>query len=182
MPPYRCRVTTTVPASTVHVQDTTAAPAPAPAPIAAVPTTEGTGAAAVAWVRIVRRVGTTGLTGPGVVALGVLLTTLGVSVDLVGEPALDLGTGMAVVLFAIVGPAVIRYGSLLTAAVLPPLFVGAAAGALARLGGQNSGSREVVLDVGTTLALSAPLVFGATAVGLLVTLVRVGRTVVQRRS
>jgi len=171
-------VTTTVPDSTVLVQDTTAAPAP----VAAVPAAEGTPAAQVAWLRLVRRIGTTDLSGPGVVALGVLLASVGVSVDLVGEPALGMGTGIAVVLFAIVGPAVVRYGSLLTAAVLPPLFVGAAAGGLARLGGQNSGSREVVLDVGTTLALSAPLVFGATAVGLLVTLVRVGRTVVQRRS
>ena len=114
-----------------------------------------------------RRIGTTDLSGPGVVALGVLLASVGVSVDLVGQPALGMGTGIAVVLFAIVGPAVVRYGSLLTAAVLPPLFVAAAAGALARLGGQNSSSREVALDVGTTLALSAPLVFGATAVGLL---------------
>jgi len=181
-------VTTTVPDSTVLVQDTTAAPAPVaavsvtPSLTAAVPAAEATPAAQVAWLRLVRRIGTTDLSGPGVVALGVLLASVGVSVDLVGQPALGMGTGIAVVLFAIVGPAVVRYGSLLTAAVLPPLFVAAAAGALARLGGQNSSSREVALDVGTTLALSAPLVFGATAVGLLVSLVRVGRTVVQRRS
>ena len=135
-----------------------------------------------AWRFVTSRVGTAGLTGPAIVALSVLSTAVGVVVDLMGEPALGAGTGVAVVFCAVAGPAVVRSGSLATTAVLPPLLFAAAATALARLGGQNSGLREVVLDVGTTLALSAPLVFGATAAGLLVVLVRVGRRIVRRRS
>ena len=101
--------------------------------------------------------------------------------DLSRDATLGLGTGLAFVLAALAAPAVVRFRSLPTAAVLPPLlFVGAAA-AIARLSGQNRGSREVVLDVATTLALSAPLLFGGAAAALVVVLVRVGRHLAARR-
>ena len=108
------------------------------------------------------------------------ITAVGVAFDGVGDPSLGTGTGVAVMLAALVATGVVRFGSLATAAVLSPLLVAAAALTLAVLGGQNEGSRELVLDVGTTVALSAPLIFGATAAGLVVAAVRVARHVSQR--
>jgi hypothetical protein len=122
-----------------------------------------------------------GVTGPAVVLLAVLLVACGVALDLRRDATLGLGTGIAFVLAAVAAPAVVRFRSLLTAAVLPPLLFCGAVAALARLGGQNKGSREVVLDIGTTLALSAPLLFGGTAAALVVVLVRIGRRIAARR-
>ncbi len=121
------------------------------------------------------------VTGPAAVAAASLITAVGVGFDVPGDPSLGTGTGVAVVIAAIVATGAVRLRALATAAVLPPLLVAAAALALAVLGGRNEGSRELVLDVGTTLALSAPLVFAATAAGLGVVLVRVVQHLSQRR-
>lgn len=121
-----------------------------------------------------------GVTGPGVVALSVLLVAAGATLDLRGEPTPGIGTALAVLVAAVVAPAVVRFRSLATAAVLPPLLVAGATTVIARLGGRNRGLRELVLDVGTTLALSAPLVFAATALGLVVVLARVARRLATR--
>lgn len=126
------------------------------------------------------RARTEGVTGPAVVAMSAVVVGLGALLDLRRDATLGLGTGLACALVALAAPAVVRFRSLLTAAVLPPLLVAAAAAGLARFGGQNRGSREVVLDVGTTLALSAPLLFGVTALGVLVVLVRLARRLVTR--
>ncbi len=116
-----------------------------------------------------------GLTGPAVVALSVLLVALGAAADLRGDPAPGLGTAAALLLAAAGAPAVVRFRSLATAAVLPPLLLTGAAAGLAWAGGRTRGLRELVLDVGTVLALSAPLLFAATALGLVVVLARVAR-------
>jgi hypothetical protein len=121
-----------------------------------------------------------GVTGPAVVAAAVLLVAGGVLLDLNRDATLGLGTGLAFVIAAVAAPAVVRYRSLPTAAVLPPLLFVGAATAIARLSGQNRGNREVVLDVATTLALSAPLLFGGVAAALVVVLVRVGRHLAAR--
>ena len=122
-----------------------------------------------------------GATGPAVVAASALLVAGGVLLDLNRDATLGLGTGLAFVLAALAAPAVVRFRSLPTAAVLPPLLFVAGAAAIARLSGQNRGNREVVLDVATTLALSAPLLFCGAAAALLVVLVRVGRHLAARR-
>jgi hypothetical protein len=127
------------------------------------------------------RARTDGVTGPAVVALSVVLVACGVALDLRRDATLGLGTGVAFVLAALAGPAVVRLRSLVTALVLQPLLFCGAAAALARLGGQNRGSREVLLDVGTTLALSAPLLFAGMSAALVVALVRVGRHLAARR-
>ena len=69
----------------------------------------------------------------------------------------------------------------MTSLVLQPLLFCGAVAAVARLGGQNRGSREVALDVGTTLALSAPLLFAGVVAAVVVALVRVGRHLAARR-
>jgi hypothetical protein len=130
---------------------------------------------------LVSRARTDGITGPAVVALSVVLVACGVALDLRRDATLGLGTGVAFVLAALAGPAVVRLRSLVTALVLQPLLFCGAAAALARLGGQNRGSREVLLDVGTTLALSAPLLFAGVVAALLVAVVRVGRHLAARR-
>lgn len=129
---------------------------------------------------LVARARAEGVTGPAVVAVSAALVALGAGLDLRRDATLGLGTGLAVMLAALAAPAVVRFRSLATAAVLPPLLVAGAAVVIGRLGGQDRGTRELVLDVGTTLALSAPLVFAATAAAVLVVLVRVGRRVLGR--
>jgi hypothetical protein len=130
---------------------------------------------------LLSRARTDGVTGPAVVALSVVLVACGVALDLRRDATLGLGTEVAFVLAALAGPAVVRLRSLVTALVLQPLLFCGAAAALARLGGQNRGSREVALDVGTTLALSAPLLFAGVSAALVVALVRVGRHLAARR-
>ena len=129
---------------------------------------------------LLSRARTDGVTGPAVVALSVVLVSCGVALDLRRDATLSLGTGVAFVLAALAGPAVVRFRSLVTALVLQPLLFCGAAAALARLGGQNRGSREVLLDVCTTLALSAPLLFAGVSGALVVALVRVGRHLAAR--
>jgi hypothetical protein len=121
-----------------------------------------------------------GVTGPAVVVAAALLVALGAAVDLQRDRTLGAGTTVALFLAALAAPAVVRFRSLPTALVLPPLLVAAAAAGIAELGGQDRGRRELVLDVGTTLALHAPMVFAAAAVTVLVLLVRVGVRVARR--
>lgn len=130
---------------------------------------------------LLSRARTDGVTGPAVVALSVVLVACGVALDLRRDATLGLGTGVAFMLAALAGPAVVRFRSLTTALVLQPLLFCGAAAAIARLGGQNRGSREVALDVGTTLALSAPLLFAGVTAALMVAVVRVGRRLAARR-
>ncbi len=122
-----------------------------------------------------------GVTGPAVVALSALLVTGGALLDLRRDATLGLATGLAYLVAAVAAPAVVRFRSLATAAVLPPLLFVAAAALIARAGGQNRGNREVVLDVATTLALSAPLLFTGAVAAVIVVLVRVGRHVAAGR-
>jgi hypothetical protein len=116
-----------------------------------------------------------GLTAPGGVLIAVLVLVPGVLLDL--EPSGTFGTASTVcfLIAAVTAALVVRRRALGTAALLPPLlFVGAVA-ALAQLSGKNEGSRELVLDVGTTLAVDAPVLFVGTAATLAVVL---GRLVV----
>ncbi len=129
---------------------------------------------------LLARARTEGVTGPAVVALSAALVCAGALLDLRGDPTLGLGTGIAVALTSLAAPVVVRFRSLATVAVLPPLLFAAAATLVARLGGRNRGLRELGLDVGTTLALSAPLLFGVTALTLVVVLVRVVRRLTAR--
>lgn len=121
-----------------------------------------------------------GVTGPAVVALAGLLVGFGAALDLQRGATLGAGTFVTVALAALAAPAVVRFRSLPTTLVLPPLLLAAAATAVAYLGGQDHGRREVVLDVGTTLALHAPVLFLVTAATLLVALARLVVRVARR--
>ena len=118
-----------------------------------------------------------GVTGPAVVAFATALVGFGVVIDLrfgAGGTGLSLGTVVAVLAASVAAPAIVRFRSLATAAVLPPLLMAGAAAAIGRWSGQDHGTRELALDVGTTLALWAPALFGATVASVLVVLVRLG--------
>ena len=137
-------------------------------------------APAVPGPGLIARARREGVTGPAVVAAAALLVALGAAVDLQHDRTLGAGTTVALLLAALGAPAVVRFRSLPTALVLPPLLVAAAATGIAELGGQDRGRRELVLDVGTTLALHAPTVFAAAAITVLVLVVRVGARIARR--
>lgn len=120
-----------------------------------------------------------GVTGPAVVTLATGLVGIGVALDSRIGTSLSFGTVVTVLAASIAAPAVVRFRSLPTAAVLPPLLMAGAAAAIGRLSGQDHGVRELALDVGTTLALWAPALFAATVASVLVVLVRVGHRLVR---
>lgn len=116
-----------------------------------------------------------GLTAPGGVLVAVLVLMPGVLLDL--EPSGTFGTASTVsfLVAAVTAALVVRRRALGTAAVLPPLLFVGAVTTLAQLSGKNESSRELVLDVGTTLAVDAPVLFVGTTAAVAVVL---GRLVV----
>lgn len=130
-----------------------------------------------AWRRVaqsppVRAARAQTLTGPGGVVLAVLLLAPWVLVDLATDATFGAPSTVGVLLAGVMTALVVRTKALATAAVLPPLlFVGSML-TLAQLSGLNRNPREVVLDAGTTLALSAPALFAGTGVTLAVVLGR----------
>lgn len=139
---------------------------------------------AIALTGLLDRARSDGVTGPALVAVGAAAMACGIGFDLGSGVTAGAGTGLAFLLVAVAGPAVVRARSLATAVVTPPLLFAGAVATIARAGGANRGSREVVLDIGTTLALSAPLLFAGTLLAAAVAVTRLGlraRTRRQRR-
>ena len=129
---------------------------------------------------VVRALVTQTLTGPGGVVVATTLVAPGVLVDLVTDATVGLPTTLAFLVAVVAAALVVRRQALATAAVLPPLLYAGAVGTLAWLSGNNEGTRELVLDTGTTLALAAPVLFGGTALALVVVLGRVLWSLVRR--
>jgi hypothetical protein len=155
---------------------TAAVPSPSPAGDAAdtsVPALVDAGPRPLARLRALRG---EGLTAPGGVVLAVLLLAPGVALDRVLDGSFGTASSVAFVLAAVAAAAAVRIRALGTVAVLPPLLFVGAVGFLAWSSGNNRGRRELVLDVGTTLAVSAPVLFVGTATALSVVL---GRLVVR---
>lgn len=117
-----------------------------------------------------------GLTGPGGTVLALLVLSPGVALDLAAGGTFGTASSVTFVLAGLTAAAAVRVRALGTAVVLPPLLFVTAVTALARLSGNNEGSREMVLDVGTTMAISAPVLFLGTAASLVLVL---GRLVVR---
>lgn len=120
------------------------------------------------------------LTGPGGVVLAVLLTLPAVLVDLVLGGELGRTSVVGVLVACVAAALAVRPKALATVAVLPPLLVAGAVTSLAWLGGRNDGPRQLVLDAGTTLAFSAPELFGVTALTTAVVLCRLAWHLVRR--
>jgi hypothetical protein len=173
---------TTVATAPPALQDSAVVPGvtatvPSPAPAgdaadAAAPVLVDVGPRPLARLRALRG---QGLTAPGGIALAVLLLAPGVALDWVLGGSFGTASSVAFVLAAVTAATAVRTRALGTAAVLPPLLFVGAVGFLAWSSGNNRGRRELVLDVGTTLAVSAPVLFVGTAAALAVVL---GRLVV----
>lgn len=123
-------------------------------------------------VPLIRAVHRQSLTGPGGVALAALLLTPGLLVDLLSGATPGLPTAVCFVVAASACALAVRPAALGTAAVLPPVLFAAGVATLAWAGGANASTRQLVLDVGTTLALSAPALFTGTAAALALVLGR----------
>lgn len=117
-----------------------------------------------------------GLTGPGGALLAVLLLAPGVLMDRWLDGSFGLPSMVAFVLASLSVAAAVRISALGTAAVLPPLLFAGAVTVLAWSSGNNRGTRELAFDVGTTMAVSAPVLFLGAAAALAVVL---GRLVVR---
>ena len=106
------------------------------------------------------------VSGPGVVVLAGIVAALGVSLDLVLGGRFGVGSQLTFLLASVGATLVVRRRALATAAVLPPLLFVGSATSLAWLSGRATDTRELGLDVGTTLATSAPLLFATTLLAL----------------
>lgn len=113
-----------------------------------------------------------GLTGPGGALLAVLLLAPGVLMDRWLDGSFGLPSMVAFVLASLAVAAAVRISALGTAAVLPPLLFAGAVTVLAWSSGNNRGTRELAFDVGTTMAVSAPVLFLGAAAALAVVLGR----------
>lgn len=182
------QVTVTPTTSIAHGGAAPASEAGGPPATAAVPTSGAPAAEPTAveptssrwrgwWRRVaqsppVRALLAQSLTGPGGVVLAALLLAPWVLLDLGTDATFGAPSTVGVLLAGVAAALVVRTRALATAAVLPPLLFAASMLTLAQFSGLNGNSREVVLDAGTTLALSAPVLFAGTGVTLAVVIGR----------
>jgi hypothetical protein len=114
-----------------------------------------------------------GLTGLGGVVLGCLVVGLGAAGDLALGGGLGVGFNATFLLGCLLVAALLRTRALAVAVVLPPLLFSGGYALETKTSGQTSGRREMALDVATSLALHAPVLFLGTALAVAVVLVRV---------
>ena len=117
-----------------------------------------------------------GLPTPLTVLAVVGVLAPGVVLDVARDGSFGLPSTVLFLLAAATAPLVLRPRSLPVGVVLPPLAFAAMAAAIAWRSGLNASTREIGLDVGTTMALQAPVLFLGTAAALLVA---VGRALVR---
>ena len=122
-----------------------------------------------------------GLTTPGAVVLGTLAMGAGAMADLTFGNS--LGVAFATMfLIASAGMAMmLRFRSLASAVIAPPLLFTAATMIVAKLSGEVEGSRALAFDTATSLALSAPVLFGGTALAAALVVVRIAVALARRR-
>jgi len=113
-----------------------------------------------------------GLTVAGGTVLGAGLVGLGAALDIALGDGLGLGFRVTFVVTCVVIAFAVRVRALGAAVVLPPLLYAAAATLQTVTAGQTTGRRAAALDVATTLALTAPLLFLGTAVAAAIALSR----------
>jgi hypothetical protein len=105
--------------------------------------------------------------------LGVLVVGLGAAGDLAFGGGLGVGFTVSFLLGCLLVAAMLRTRALAVAVVLPPLLFSGGYALETKTSGQTSGRREMALDVATSLALHAPVLFLGTALAVAVVLVRV---------
>jgi hypothetical protein len=157
--------TATQPAGAATATEPTTKPPTGPRPLVTVPGVSGPG-----------------LTGAGVVIVAVLLGALALVPDLlIGEWAVGPCFATGYLAVCVGAPLLARVRALFTVAVLPPLMYAGAVVIAARTSGQVHGSRELVLETGTRLALAAPVLFVGAALAVLLVLARLVLHLIDRR-
>ena len=121
-----------------------------------------------------------GLTTPGAVFLGATLLGIGAMADLAFGDSLSFAFATMFVLASAAMALTLRVRSLATAVIAPPLLFALATMVAAKVSGEVDGSRALALDTATTLALSAPVLFGGTALAAVVAVVRLAVRLIRR--
>jgi hypothetical protein len=121
-----------------------------------------------------------GLTGLGGVILGCLVVGTGAAVDLGLGDGLGVGFTATFLLGCALVASALRTRALTVAVVLPPLLFAAGYALETKASGQTTGRRQMALDVATSLALHAPVLFIGTVLAVAVVLVRVVVHLVRR--
>jgi hypothetical protein len=123
-----------------------------------------------------------GLTTPGALLVGTVLVTLGAIADFAFGHSLGVGFAAMFVIASAVMALTLRVRSLASAVIAPPLMFAFATMLVGRLSGEVHGSRALALDTATSLALSAPALFGGTALAAAIAVVRLTTAVTRRAS
>lgn len=105
---------------------------------------------------------------------------LGSGFSLLSGGTLGRTFGGAFLLASALVPVALRARALATAVVLPPLLFLAARVLESKVGGYPSGIRATGLDVATSLALSAPLLFTGSLLAVAIVIVRLLLPVLRR--
>jgi uncharacterized protein with beta-barrel porin domain len=123
-----------------------------------------------------------GLTTPGAVLVGGLLLAIGAMADLAFGDSLGIAFATMFVIASAAMAMTVRVRSLASAFIAPPLLFAGATMVFGKLSGEVHGSRALALDTATSLALSAPVLFGGTALAAAIAVVRLGVAVARRNA
>jgi hypothetical protein len=121
-----------------------------------------------------------GLTTPGAVLVGTVLIGIGAMADLAFGDTLGVGFAAMFVIASALMAMTLRVRSLASAVIAPPLMFAIATMLVGKLSGEVHGSRALALDTATSLALSAPVLFGGTALAAAIAVVRLATAVTRR--
>jgi hypothetical protein len=122
-----------------------------------------------------------GLTTPGAVLLGAVLMAVGAMADLMFGNSLSVGFAAMFIIASAVMALGLRVRSLASAVIAPPLLFALATMVAAKASGDVNGSKALAFDAATSLALSAPVLFGGTALAAAITVVRLLVELARRR-
>lgn len=106
--------------------------------------------------------------------------TVGAASDTLFSDGAGLGLTIGFLVACAVMSVRVRMRSLAAAVLSGPLLFAAAIGVISWLSPEAQGFRHLVLDVATTLALSAPVLFSGTALTVVVAVVRLCTRLVAR--
>jgi hypothetical protein len=121
-----------------------------------------------------------GLTGLGGVVLGCIVVGLGAAGDLALGHGLGAGFSATFLFGCVLLACALRTRALALAIVLPPLLFAGGYAWETKTNGQTAGARAMALDVATSLALHAPLLFIGTTIAVAIALIRVAAHLVRR--
>ncbi len=120
------------------------------------------------------------LTVAPAVAVAALIVAAGAGIDVMIGRGPGSGLTVAYVVACAVVALRLRLHVVGAAVIAAPLLFAAGTAAIAWASGEAAGFRQLMLDVATSLALSAPVLFGGTALTVAIAVVRLALHVVRR--